>query len=259
MIGLAAACLAGALLAAAAPASGAPDVPALQQQAAPAPENGGEGWSRVSIDVLPVLGLTSNSWGGLSQIRAEHHFRAPLVLGVELAPLALASSGEGVGALAQARFHAAYATRYLAVGLGVGAQLQRFGRNGLSIAPTLRLGRLDGLELELEYAYNVAPNRFTGRRTVGFSDVLTTGRVPVTSRVALQLQAGLNLQAWIFTTLGLRQRLAGDGGAGSWFVSAGFGVAWIEDRSPCDQPDLSCGQTAMSFGPTIGFGIEHRF
>jgi hypothetical protein len=256
VIGLAATCLVGALLAA---APGAPDLPEVQKQAAPAPESGGEGWSRVSIDLLPVLGLTSNSWGGLSQIRAEHYFRAPLVVGVELAPLALASSGEGIGTLAQARLHAAYATRYLAVGLGLGAQLQRFGRNGLSIAPTLRLGRLDGLELELEYAYNVAPNRFTGRQTVGFSDVLTTGRVPVTSRLALQLQAGLNLQAWIFTTLGLRQRLSGEGGPGSWFVSAGFGVAWIEDRSACDQPDLSCGSTALSFGPTISVGLEHRF
>jgi len=256
LIGLAAAWLAGALLATAPPPS---DLPVVQQQAAPAPESGGEGWSRVSIDVIPVLGLTSNSWGGLSQIRAEHHFRAPLVLGVELAPLALASSGEGLGALAQARIHAAYATRYLALGLGLGAQLQRFGRNGLSIAPTLRLGRLDGLELELEYAYNVAPNQFTGRRTVGFSDVLATGRVPLASRLALQVQAGLNLQAWIFTTFGLRQRLVGDGGPGSWYVSAGFGVAWIEDRSACDQPDVSCGSTAMSFGPTIGFGLEHRF
>jgi len=256
MIGLATIWLAGGLLATAPLSS---DLPVVQQPAAPAPENGGEGWTRVSIDLIPVLGLTSNSWGGLSQIRAEHHFRAPLVLGVELAPLALASSGEGLGALAQARIHAAYATRYLAVGLGLGAQLQRFGRNGLSIAPTLRLGRLDGLELELEYAYNVAPNQFTGRRTVGFSDVLATGRVPLTSRLALQVQAGLDLQAWIFTMLGVRQRLVGDGGPGSWFVSAGFGVAWIEDRSACDDPELSCGSTAMSFGPTIGFGIEHRF
>jgi hypothetical protein len=255
LIGLPTAALLGALLAA---APSQADLPVVQQQA-PAPETGGEGWSRVSLDLLPVLGLTSNSWGGLGQIRVEHYFRSPLVLGVELAPVALASSGEGLGALAQARLHAAYATRYLAVGLGVGAQLQRFGRSGLSIAPTLRLGRLDGLELELEYAYNVAPNRFTGRRTVGFSDLLATGRVPLTDRLALQLQAGLNLQAWIFMTFGLRQRLVGNGGPGSWFVSAGFGAAWIEDRAACDQPDLSCGSTAMSFGPTIGFGLEHRF
>jgi hypothetical protein len=258
MIGVVATWVAGALLAAV-PATTSPDLPVVQQQAAPAAESGGEAWSRVSIDVLPVLGLTSNSWGGLTQIRAEHHFRAPLVLGVELAPLALASSGEGMGVLAQARVHAAFSTRYLAVGLGLGGQLQRFGRNGLSIAPTLRLGRLDGLELDLEYAYNIAPNRYTGQRTLGFSDLLATGRVPLTNRLALQLQAGLNLPAWIFTTVGLRHRLTGDGGPGSWFVSAGLGAAWIEDRSACDQPDLSCGSTAMTFGPTIGFGAEHRF
>ena len=168
----------------------------------------------------PFLGLTGNSWGSLGEARYEHDFRFPLTLGIELAPVAVASSGDGTGALAQARLTAALNLRYLAVGLGVGGQLQRFGRNGLSLAPTLRLGRRDGLNLSVEYAYSVAANKYTGQRTIGFSNIVGTLRVPLTDRLSLQLDGGLNLQAWAFTTVGLRHRLRGDGGPGTWFVSA---------------------------------------
>jgi hypothetical protein len=219
-----------------------------------------KGLDRVVLEIQPFLGLTSNSWGSLGQLRYEHYFRAPLLVGVELSPFALASSGEGLGALAEARVHAAFATKYLAVGLGVGEQLERFGRNGLSIAPTLRLGKLDGLGLSLEYAYSVAANQYTGRRTVGFSNVLGAFRVPLAERVALQVQGGLNLQSWAFFMIGVRHRLTGDGGPGTWFVSGAFGAAWIADRSPCNfDAEVPCGPSALSFGPTIGFGLERRF
>jgi hypothetical protein len=182
------------------------------------------------------------------------------MLGLELSPVAVAADGEGPGAIAQARIHAAFATRYLAVGLGIGGQLQRFGRNGLSIAPTLRLGSLDGLNFSLEYAYSVAANQYTGQRTIGFSNVLGTLDVPLGRRLALELDAGLSLQSWAFATIGLRHRLRGDGGPGTWFVTGAFGGAWVTDRSPCNfDAVVPCGASARSFGPTISFGLERRF
>ena len=135
--------------------------------------------------------------------------------------MALASSADGTGALAEARVTAAFSTRYLAVGLGVGGQLQRFGRNGLSHrADAAARAARDGLNLFVEYAYSVAPNQYTGQRTIGFSNIVGTLRIPLTERLALQIDGGLNLQAWAFTTVGLRHRLRGDGGPGTWFVSA---------------------------------------
>jgi hypothetical protein len=216
--------------------------------------------NRFELKLQPFLGLTGNSWGSLGEARFEHDFSFPLTVGAELSPFALASSGQGAGAMAQARVTAAFSTQYLAVGLGVGGQLQRFGRNGLSLAPTLRLGRRDGLSLFVEYAYSVAPNRYTGKRTVGFSNVMGTLRVPLTETLALQLDAGLNLQAWAFTTVGLRQRFSGDGGPGTLYVNAALGAAWVLDRGPCDyESAVPCGRSAMSFGPTIAFGFELRF
>ncbi|HSS39420.1 MAG TPA: hypothetical protein VLT58_11680 [Polyangia bacterium] len=257
MIGSAALILAAAL--AATPAAGAGDTPTVSRTVEIPADGARPAANRVELELRPVLGLTANSWGGLGELRYAHDFRAPLTVGIELAPFSVVSSGEGPGTEIQARLHAAYSTTYLAVGLGVGGQLRRFGRNAVSLASTLRLGRLDGLSLTLEYAYAVAANKYTGRRTIGFSDVLGRVQVPLTDRLMLRLEGGLDLQSWVFTTVGLRHRIIGDGGAGSWFVSAGFGIAGIEDRASCDNPALACGRSALSFGPTISFGLEHRF
>ncbi|HLK91936.1 MAG TPA: hypothetical protein VKZ18_18735 [Polyangia bacterium] len=251
--------LAGVPLGAGGDVDAAPEATVARVAPAPA-ESEHPSLNRFEVKVQPFLGLTGNSWGSLGEARFEHDFSFPLTLGLELAPVALAASGEGTGALAEARATAAFSTRYVAVGLGVGGQLQRFGRNGLSLAPQLRLGRRDGLSLFVEYAYSVAANQYTGQRTIGFSNVVGTLRIPLTERLALQIDGGLNLSAWAYTTVGLRQRLRGDGGPGTWFVSAGLGAAWVSDRGSCNyEADTPCGPSAMSFGPTIGFGLERRF
>lgn len=231
----------------------------VSRAAEAAPEGGRPAANRLELELRPVLGLTANSWGALGELRYAHDFRVPLTVGIELAPFSVVSSGEGPGTEIQARVHAAYSTTYLAVGLGVGGQLRRFGRDALSLASTLRLGRLDGLSFTLEYAYALGANKYTGRRTIGFSDVLGRLQVPLTERLMLRIEGGLDLQSWVFTTIGLRHRIVGDGGAGSWFVSGGFGIAGIEDRASCDNPAAACGRSALSYGPTISFGLEHRF
>ncbi len=234
--------------------------PAVTTAAAAPPDQGRPELNSVELKLQPFLGLTGNSWGSLGQARFEHDFRFPLTLGLELAPVAVAASGEGTGALAEARVTAAFSTRYLSLGLGLGGQLQRFGRNGLSIAPTLRLGRRDGLSLSVEYAYSVAANQYTGQRTIGFSNIVGTLRIPLAERLALQVDGGLNLQAWAYFTVGLRERLTGDGGPGSWFVSGGLGAAWISEQSGCNYDAvIPCGPSAMSFGPTVTVGFERRF
>ena len=99
---------------------GAPDdapngVQSIARVAAPAPAPPSTELNRLELKVQPFLGLTSNSWGSLGEARFEHDFRFPLTLGIELAPVALVQSGDGTGALAQARLTAALNLRYLAV------------------------------------------------------------------------------------------------------------------------------------------------
>jgi hypothetical protein len=237
---------------------GAPTVASMAREVTPVESP--PAFNRFELKLQPFLGLTGNSWGGFGEARFEHDFRFPLTLGIELAPAALVGSADGTGALAEARLTAAFSTRYLAIGLGLGGQLQRFGRNGLSVAPTLRLGRRDGLSLQVEYAYSVAANKYTGQRTIGFSNIVGTLRIPLADRLALEIDGGLNLQSWAYATVGLRHRLIGDGGPGTWFISAGLGAAWITQSSGCNyEAAIPCGPSAMSFGPTVGFGLERRF
>jgi hypothetical protein len=216
--------------------------------------------TRVETTWRPFLGFVGNSWGTIGQARIEHYFDRPFMLGAELAPVAFASAGDGVGAATHARLIAAYVTDYLSLGLGVGARLQRFGQSGLSIAPSLRLGSLDGLHLELTYTHSIARNKYTDKPTVGFSNALANIQVPVARRVALRLDLGLSLDTWAFVTLGARTRLHGDGGPGTWFLSGGFGLAMVVDQSGCNYTaTVPCGPSATSYGPTVSVGLEYRF
>ena len=232
----------------------APALPSLM--APPRPRD----LTRVETTWRPFLGFVGNSWGAIGEARIEHYFRGPFMLGAELSPAAIASAGDGLGAVTHARVIGAFTTDFITLGLGAGARLQRFGSNGLSLAPSLRLGSLDGLNFELTYTHMIARNKYTGQPRVGFSNALAKIQVPVARRVALQLDAGLSLDAWAFATLGVRHRLFGDGGRGTWFLSGAFGLATVVDQSPCNY-DLAvpCGASATSYGPTVSAGLEYRF
>ena len=218
------------------------------------------GLTRAEMTLRPFLGLSGNSWGTLGEARIEHYFQRPFMLGLELSPLAIASAGDGVGGTTHARVIGAFVTDYLSLGLGVGVRLQRFGSSALSLAPSLRLGSLDGLHFELTYTHTIARNKYTDKPTVGFSNILARIQVPVARRLALQLDTGLSLDTWGYLTLGARHRLFGDGGRGSWYVSGAFGIAMIVDQSPCDyNATVPCGASATAYGPTISAGLEYRF
>jgi hypothetical protein len=207
--------------------------------------------------------MTGNTFGAISELRVEHYFQKPFMLGFEMAPLAVASTDNGTGAITHLRLHAAYVGDYFAMGFGAGARLRRFGQAaGISLTPTVRLGTQDGLNLTLAYTHTIARNRYTGVPQLGFSNITGTLNVPLTRRLALQLDAGFSLDIWVYGTMGLRQRLVGDGGPGTWFLSGAFGVAWVSDRTICNfEATVPCagGGQALSYGPTISVGLERRF
>jgi hypothetical protein len=216
--------------------------------------------TRVETRWRPFLGFVGNSWGAIGEVRIEHYFKKPFMLGVELSPVAFASSGDGVGAATHVRAVGALVTKHLSLGLGVGAKVQRYGSSGMSVAPSVRLGSIDGLNLYLTYTHAIAPNKYTNKLTTGFSNALARLQVPVTRGLALELDAGVSLDTWGFATLGLRQRVFGNGGPGTLYISGGFGLAMVVDKSPCNYNNTyPCGSSATSYGPTVSAGLEYRF
>jgi len=158
------------------------------------------------------------------------------------------------------RVGAAWATDLVEIGLGVGSRVQNYGGAGVSFAGFLRLGALDGLKLTLTYDDVLRRNRFSGKLGFGLSNTMATLDVPVAARVRLFAEGGLSVDRWMYMGAGLRHRLSGDGGPGTWIVSGSFGVGWVLDRPDCPYPETGwCTESAWAGGPTLGIGVERRF
>lgn len=218
------------------------------------------GLSRVEGTLRPFFNLIGTGGGAIGDLAVDHYFDFPLKIGVEIFPAAVAVQSSSGGAITHLRVEAAFATDYLEAGLAVGARTENLGAGGVSLAGRLRLGALDGLNLRLTYGYAVIRNRYTDRQRVAFSNVLGTLEIPLTARVALFVDGGFSFDIWLYGILGLRQVIVGHGGPGTWIMRAGFGVAWVMDRFPCQyrNPDR-CNGSAWGVGPTIAVGVEHRF
>jgi hypothetical protein len=213
-----------------------------------------------SFALRPFLHLVGPGWGGLADGRVTHYFRFPLALGVELAPLALVVERGTGGYITHARLYAGYADDFLELGLGLGGRLQRWGPDGFSMAASLRLGALDGLNGQLRYAYSLVQNPYRRERRWAIASVAATVAVPVHRRVRVEIDGSLGFDLWIHATAGLRHRLWGDGRRGTLDLRAGAGLVFIEDRFPCIYGDPTpCLGAAVGFGPTLMFGVDRRF
>jgi hypothetical protein len=250
----------GAALAAAAPPS-RQDVPcgcevtAHPILAPPRPR----GLTRVVGTVRPFFTVIGSGGGAIGDLAVDHYFELPLKLGVEVSPAAVAVQRGGGGAITHLRVEGAFATDHLEAGLAVGGRTENFGPGGLSLAGRVRLGSLDGLNLRLTYGYAIIRNRYTDQQQVAFSNVLGTLEVPLTERLAIVVDGAFSFDVWLYGTAGLKQVMVGRGGPGSWIVRAGFGVAWVLDRFPCQYRNPErCQGSAWGVGPTIAFGLERR-
>jgi hypothetical protein len=219
------------------------------------------GMTSVRVTVRPFLSVLGQGGGAIADLAVDHYFATvPLRLSLELSPLALAIEADGPGSIGHLRLGAAYAGQYVELGLAAGSRIQNYGGSGISLAGFLRLGALDGLKFTLTYGYVIKRNRYTGDVGAGLSNILADLHVPIANRLALFAETGISSDRWIYGSVGLRHRLLGDGGSGTWFVSGSFGVAWVVDRPECQYPDTGwCENAAWAAGPTLGLGLERRF
>ncbi len=216
--------------------------------------------TRIEGTFRPFFNVIGAGGGGIIDLSLEHYFAVPLKVGAGMTPAAFTIQPNGGGSVAHLRIEAAYATDFIELGLAAGSRVENFGRGGFSLAGRLRLGALDGLSVRLTYGYALIRNRYTGQERVAFSNVLTTIQVPLRPGLALVVDAGFSFDVWIYAIVGLKHRVVGDGGPGTWMISAGAGVAWVLEGFPCQYADPShCEGAAWGLGPTIAVGLDHRF
>jgi len=218
------------------------------------------GITRVHGNLRPFFNVIGQGGGAIGDLTLDHYFTIPLKLGIELAPTAVAFQPGSSGSVSHLRVEAAFATDYLEIGAAVGGRVENFGPGGISLAARLRLGALDGLNFRLTYGYAVIRNHYTARTRFAFSNVLGTLEVPLRDRLALTVDGAFSFDVWLYGTVGLKYRMVGDGGAGSWIVRGAFGLAWVMDQFPCQYRDPGrCEGAAWGLGPTISVGLEYRF
>lgn len=221
---------------------------------------GPRGLTRIHGEVRPFFNVMGRGGGAIGDLAIDHYFTFPLKVGLELSPMAVAIQSGSSGAVTHLRVEAAFATDYLEIGGAVGERMENLGPGGISLAGRLRLGALDGLNLHLTYGYAVIRNHYTGATRVAFSNVLGTVEIPLTRRLALTIDGAFSFDVWLYGTIGLKHVLIGNGGPGSWIVRGAFGLAWVLDQFPCEYRDPGrCEGAAWGMGPTISFGLEHRF
>jgi hypothetical protein len=219
------------------------------------------GLTRLRGSVRPFFSLLGQGAGAIADLSIDHYFADfPARVSLEMAPLALAIEADGPGSIAHLRAAGAYAGDYVEIGLAAGSRIQNYGGSGISFAASLRLGAFDGYNLSIGYGYVLRRNRYTGRLAVAMSNATTAIEVPLSHDIGLFADAGLSSDLWMYASAGLRHRLKGLGGPGTWIVSGSFGVAWVLDRPECPYPDTGwCTSSAWAAGPTLGLGLERRF
>jgi len=215
---------------------------------------------RVQGTVRPFFNLLGPGGGALADLSVEYYFQRPFKLGFELSPFAFVLVPEGPGTIAHARVRAAFSSDYVEVGLGVGGRMQYFGPSGLSVAPAMRLGSLDGANLRLEMGYSLIRNYYTQQGQFALSHLTGGLDVPVSRKLAITLDGGYGVDLWAYATLGVRQWVVGHGGPGSLAIGASAGAVWVVDRFPCQYGDIEpCRGAAWGLGPTIAVRVDRRF
>jgi len=175
-------------------------------------------------------------------------------------PVAFAAvENNGSVAAVNAAAIASYDSQYFELGLGLGfqsinetSQILKPG-TGLTAVQAIRFGARDGLNLSARTNLALFHSEFQ------FGAIVVNSQVPLTRGYWLLLNGGGGNVGYGFGELGLRTLLAGNGLAGSKYLTITAGGVGVFKSGSCDENFSACGQDKSFGGPTLGVGGEWRF
>ncbi len=218
------------------------------------------GMTRVRATLRPFLTVDNLGFGAIAELGVDYYLKAPVRVGVSMAPLGLLATREGAGIVGQLRGSAAYSTDFFEVGLALGGQVAHLGESSFLLGPSIRLGSLDGLHLVVQNDYVVNKNS-TGDYKFGFASLHGELTIPMTRKLTLSLTGG-GAAAWGYGLLGINSYLRGTGGPGTLIFHTAIGGAFIDDKGgtncPNGLPPCTTAQVRGA-GPTVAVGIDARF
>jgi len=174
-------------------------------------------------------------------------------------PLAFAAVQEkGSVAAANAAAVVSYDSQYIEMGLGLG--VQTVNETNFVVAPgsalaavqLVRLGSRDGFNLSARTSLALFHSQFQ------FGGMVAGLQIPMTRGYWFLINGGGGNVGYGYGELGLRALLAGNGLAGSTFLTVTAGGVGVFRSGSCDD-NFSCTDDVSYGGPMAGVGGEWRF
>ncbi len=213
------------------------------------PERVGGIW-RVGASADLFLPIGTIGVGGLLDAYVTRHFDGPFMLRAQISPLAFALVDTGGGSAFGAHLLFGLDTQFLELALGVGASTTDAADSAFSLLQSLRIGALDGLHLAVQTDVFVLDKQFE------FGAVSGSLQIPVKEGWWLLLRGGGGPMGFAFGDVGVRYRVSGDGGAGSFFLQGMLGGVALFGGYVCSSTGYCSSQD--SGGPALGVGVEWR-
>jgi hypothetical protein len=213
----------------------------------------------LELILRPFVAMNELGGGVLLSGSFGHRFGHLHVQGV-VDPLAFAAvkTKRSVGT-ANAAAIASYDSQYFELGLGFGAQTVNEAGfsvspgSGLSVVQLVRFGARDGLNFSARTSVVLFHSQFQ------FGGMVAGAQIPVTRGYWLLLNGGGGNVGYGFGEVGLRALLAGNGLAGSKYLTVTAGGVGVFRSSSCDDVFSVCTDSASYGGPMVGVGGEWRF
>jgi hypothetical protein len=197
---------------------------------------------RIDLELRPIVEFPPSGGtaaGVIADLRYTYFFRElPLALELDSTPFAADANGTLAPAFA---FLVAFDSTYFGLGVGpVVAVYRTASTNELGYLDTvqsthggiyfaLRVGSLDGLNLEIRSSIVFHPSGCCDPSVARFGSFSAMGQIPVSRTVTLQAGGGAGDNGWLFAQVGLRVYVWGAGGPGSIILPLGLGFGSLSN------------------------------
>jgi len=151
-----------------------------------------------------------------------------------------------------------YDAQYFELGFGLGLQTMNETSftvppgSGMTAVQLIRLGARDGLNFAARTSIALFHSQFQ------FGSMVASAQIPLTRGYWLLLDGGGGNVGYGFGEMGLRALLAGNGLAGSKYLTVTAGGVGVFKSGTCDE-FFSCSEEKSFGGPMVGVGGEWRF
>ena len=205
-----------------------------------------------------------NGGGGLFTGSVVHHFDAPVLVGGSIEPVGFgfvtpmpdSLVGSSTTPVFVGSVFGALDTRLVEAGAGVGGATLGDGTTDLMIVTRARIGATDGLNLRGTLGF-VVPHASVQGPAAGISLLWAFGlQVPLTQKLAFESDLKFGDGAVGDGLVGLRYRVAGDGGHGTVGLTTQVGIAIVNGSTTYAANGFPL--TFSSGGPAIALGVDWR-